>query len=303
MVVAPLLSLLCKTLLLCHRDPNSRSNHLAQKFVFSFSAVVRVATLYLATPTVPTASFPSHLQAFASSSSSCNQSQPPTSPPTSSRTRRHQSSRELLQRQQQKPNLKWMILSRINELEGVPNTVGKLCKDSRSSTWVFLHHFDPKTTRIVEKVCGPYLMVHNSFRKGFDGIDGSRPTNYRNPRQIPTDSGANEPRPSDTRNLRQTHVDRPKPTTLEIKGRYIPIRAPTCWDIRTDLRNPRQITTKPSIDGLGPSNPINSKQIPIDSSINGMEHTDLRNPRQIPINPSSDGRGPVDLRNSKTNTY
>jgi hypothetical protein len=35
---------------------------------------------------------------------------------------------------------------------------------------VFLHHFDPKITRTVEKVCGSYLMVHNSFRKGFGGL-------------------------------------------------------------------------------------------------------------------------------------
>ena len=34
----------------------------------------------------------------------------------------------------------------------------------------FLYHFDPKTTRTVEKVYGPYLTVHNSFRKGFDGL-------------------------------------------------------------------------------------------------------------------------------------
>ena len=55
------------------------SNHLVQKLL-SLLTEARTATLSSATPTVPTASFPSPLQAFASSSS-CNQSQLSASPP------------------------------------------------------------------------------------------------------------------------------------------------------------------------------------------------------------------------------
>ena len=82
MVVAPLLSLLCKTLLFFHRNPSSsnNSNHLAQKLL-SFPTEARAATRSSATPTVPTASFPSPLQTSASSPSSCNQSQSLASPP------------------------------------------------------------------------------------------------------------------------------------------------------------------------------------------------------------------------------
>jgi len=79
-VVVPLLSLLCKTLLLCHRDPRSSSNnnnHLAQKLLL-FPKASRTAAI---SSTVPTVSFPSPLQASTSFSSSCNHSQPPALPP------------------------------------------------------------------------------------------------------------------------------------------------------------------------------------------------------------------------------
>jgi len=85
-VVAPFLSLLCKTLLLYHRDPGSSSpspsigscspsissnNHLTQKLLLFPKAARRVA-LFSATPTVPAVSFPSPLQDSAPSSSSCD---------------------------------------------------------------------------------------------------------------------------------------------------------------------------------------------------------------------------------------
>jgi len=87
-VVAPLLSLpSVKIPLLCHCDlgsiGNSRSSghHLAQK-LFPFPKAARVVAFSSATPTAPTASFPSPLQASVSSSSSRgDQSQPPASPP------------------------------------------------------------------------------------------------------------------------------------------------------------------------------------------------------------------------------
>ena len=35
---------------------------------------------------------------------------------------------------------------------------------------VFVHHFDPKIIRTVEKGCGSYLMLHKIFKKEFGGL-------------------------------------------------------------------------------------------------------------------------------------
>jgi len=87
--VAPLLSLslLCKNLLLCHRDCSSggdsrgSGHYLAQK-LSSFPKAAGVAALSSATPTAPAVSFPSPLQDSAPSSSSRDQCKPPASPPS-----------------------------------------------------------------------------------------------------------------------------------------------------------------------------------------------------------------------------
>jgi hypothetical protein len=82
--VAPLLSLslLCKNLLLCHRDCSRGSGHYLAQKLSSFPKAAGVAALSSATPTAPVVSFPSPLQDSAPSSSSRDQCKPPTSPPS-----------------------------------------------------------------------------------------------------------------------------------------------------------------------------------------------------------------------------
>ena len=85
-IVAPLLSLLCKNLLLCHRDSSSggdsrgSGHHLASK-LSSFPKAAGIAALSSATPTAPAVSFPSPLQDSAPSSSSRDQCTLSASPP------------------------------------------------------------------------------------------------------------------------------------------------------------------------------------------------------------------------------